>query len=162
MCGVHDHVPDPPSAKVAPVGCQMATVALKIKTVTIPKGGLHGRSCRPIWDGSASGLNFTRLVDFLPPWQQIGCLSTDLSICLSVCVYLSIYMYLSTYLSVYLSVCLSIYLSINLSVNLSACLSTYLLPICLSVCVYVSICPFTRRFVGAPPMIPQPAASIHL
>ena len=31
---------DRPPAKVAPVGCQLATVALKMKTVTIPKGGL--------------------------------------------------------------------------------------------------------------------------
>ena len=28
-------------------------MALKIKTVTIPTGGLHGRSCHPIWDASA-------------------------------------------------------------------------------------------------------------
>ena len=34
--GLHD-VPDRPSAKVAPVGCQLATMPLKIKTVTIPK-----------------------------------------------------------------------------------------------------------------------------
>ena len=37
--GLHDNVPDPdPSAKVAPVGCQLATMALGIKTVAIPKG----------------------------------------------------------------------------------------------------------------------------
>ena len=34
--GLHDNVPDRPTAKVAPVGCQLATMALKIKTVTIP------------------------------------------------------------------------------------------------------------------------------
>ena len=44
-CGLHDNVPDRPSAKVGPAGCQLATMALKIKTVTVPKGGLHGRSC---------------------------------------------------------------------------------------------------------------------
>ena len=37
--GLHDNVPDRPSAKGAPVGCQLATMALKIKTVTIPKSG---------------------------------------------------------------------------------------------------------------------------
>ena len=49
----------PRSAKVAPVGCQLATMALKTKTVIVPKGGLHGRSCHPIWDVSVSGLSFT-------------------------------------------------------------------------------------------------------
>ena len=39
---------------------------------TIPKGGLHGRSCRPIWDVSAFGLSYTRVANFLPPWQWIG------------------------------------------------------------------------------------------
>ena len=66
--GFHDNVPDRPSAKVSPVGCQLETMALKIKTVTIPKGGLHGRSCDLIGDVSASGLSCTRLADFLPPW----------------------------------------------------------------------------------------------
>ena len=46
---------DPPSAKVAPVavpvGCQLATMTLAVKTVTPPKGGLHGRSCHPFLDG---------------------------------------------------------------------------------------------------------------
>ena len=37
--GLHDDVPGRPSSKVAPVGCQLATMALNIKTVTIPKGG---------------------------------------------------------------------------------------------------------------------------
>ena len=36
--GLHDDVPDRPSAKVASVGCQLATMALQIKTVTIPFG----------------------------------------------------------------------------------------------------------------------------
>ena len=37
-----------PSAKVARLGSQLATMAaFKIKTVTIPKGGLHSRSCHP-------------------------------------------------------------------------------------------------------------------
>ena len=49
---------------------QLATMALKIKYVTIPKGGLHGRSCHPVWDVSASGLSYPRLADPLPlPWQ---------------------------------------------------------------------------------------------
>ena len=48
---------DPPSAKAAPVGCQLATMAPDIKTVTIPKDGLHGRSCHLIWGVSASGLS---------------------------------------------------------------------------------------------------------
>ena len=67
--GLHDNVPDRPSAKAAPVGCQLATMALKSTTVTIPKGGLHCRSCHTVWDVSASGLSRTRLADFLPPWQ---------------------------------------------------------------------------------------------
>ena len=56
--GLHDNVPDRPSAKAAaPVGCRLATMALKIKTVTIPrKGGLQGRSCHPVSDVSASRL----------------------------------------------------------------------------------------------------------
>ena len=54
--GLQDNVPsDRPSAKVAPVGCQLATVALKIYIATIPTGGLHGRSCHAIWDVSAPG-----------------------------------------------------------------------------------------------------------
>ena len=62
--GLHDdNVPDRPSAKVAPAGCPLATMALKIKTVTIPKGGLHGRSRHPIWDVSAAGLICTRLAE---------------------------------------------------------------------------------------------------
>ena len=48
--GLHDDVPDRPPAKVAPVGCQLLTVALNTKTVTVPKGGLHGISFHPIWD----------------------------------------------------------------------------------------------------------------
>ena len=44
-------------------------MALKIKTVTMPKGGLHGRSCHSIWDVNASGLSCTRLADFLPIWD---------------------------------------------------------------------------------------------
>ena len=38
--GLHDNVPDRPSAMVAPAGCQLATTALKIKTVTYPKMGV--------------------------------------------------------------------------------------------------------------------------
>ena len=37
--GLHDDVLDRPSAKAAPVGCQLVTMILKIKPVTIPKGG---------------------------------------------------------------------------------------------------------------------------
>ena len=62
--GSHDNVPGSPSAKVEPVWCQLATMALKSKTVTTPKGGLHGRSCHRIWDVSASGLSCTRLAAF--------------------------------------------------------------------------------------------------
>ena len=45
----------------------MATVALKIKIVTIPKGGLGctAEVRHPIWDVGASGLSCTRLADFL-------------------------------------------------------------------------------------------------
>ena len=35
--GLHVNVPDRPSGKVAPVGCQLATTALQIQTVTIPQ-----------------------------------------------------------------------------------------------------------------------------
>ncbi|MCK5920156.1 MAG: hypothetical protein KAG66_04405, partial [Methylococcales bacterium] len=68
---LHDNVPDRPDPppRVAPVGCQLATVALEMKTVTIPQGGLLDRSCHPIWDVSAVGLSCVKLVDFLPPWQ---------------------------------------------------------------------------------------------
>ena len=41
--GLNDNVPDRPSAKVTPVGCQLATMALESKTVTVPEGGLHGK-----------------------------------------------------------------------------------------------------------------------
>ena len=70
--GLHDNVPDRPSAKVAPFGCQLATMALQLKTVTVQKGGFHSTSRHPIWDVTASGLSCTRLADFLPSWQQIG------------------------------------------------------------------------------------------
>ena len=70
--GLHDNVPDRQSAKIASVRCQLATMALKIKTVTIPKSGLHSRSCHPIWDVTSSGMRCTRLADFLPHWQQFG------------------------------------------------------------------------------------------
>ena len=46
--GLHDDVLDRPSAKVAPTGSQLATMALQIEAVTIPKGGLHGKSCHPV------------------------------------------------------------------------------------------------------------------
>ena len=47
--------PTLPLAKVVHLlGCQLATMGLKIKIVIIPKGGWHGRSCHPIWDVSAS------------------------------------------------------------------------------------------------------------
>ena len=66
--GLHDNVPDRPSAKVAaPVGCELATVTLTIKTVSLSQEvGLHGRSCHPAWVVSASGLSCTRLADFQP------------------------------------------------------------------------------------------------
>ena len=57
---LHDNVPDRSSAKVEPVGCHVATMALTIKTVTVPKGGLHGKSCHPVWDVSASELSWWR------------------------------------------------------------------------------------------------------
>ena len=34
---LHDDVPDRPSAKITPVECQLATMAFKIKAVTVPK-----------------------------------------------------------------------------------------------------------------------------
>ena len=41
--GYHDNnAPDRPSAKVAPVGRQLATMAFKIKTITITKKNRHG------------------------------------------------------------------------------------------------------------------------
>ena len=67
--GLHDNVPDRPSAKVAPVRCHLAPMAFIINTVTIQKGVLHGRSCHPNWDVSAPGMSCTRLAGFLPPWQ---------------------------------------------------------------------------------------------
>ena len=42
-----DNVPDRASAQVAPVGCQLATMAPTINTGTVPKGGLHGITCHP-------------------------------------------------------------------------------------------------------------------
>ena len=43
---------------------------LKLKLSLSHNGGLHGTSCHPVWDVSASGgLSCTRLADFLPPWQ---------------------------------------------------------------------------------------------
>ena len=48
--GIHDDVPARPSAKGAPVGCQLATMARTIKTVTIQTSGLNGNSCHPRWD----------------------------------------------------------------------------------------------------------------
>ena len=56
------------------VGCQLATMTLKqIKTVTIPKGGLHGRGClSPNLGRQCIWLSCTRLADFLPPWQENG------------------------------------------------------------------------------------------
>ena len=69
--GLHDNVPDRPSVMVAPVGCrQLATMVLKIKTVTIPPKRYvsRHRSCHPVWDASSvSGLSCTMLADFLPP-----------------------------------------------------------------------------------------------
>ena len=53
--GMHDNVPDRPSAKVAPAGCQLATMAITIKTVAIPKGGLGCTA--EVRDVSASGLS---------------------------------------------------------------------------------------------------------
>ena len=69
--GLHDNVPDRPSVKVAPIMCQLATVALTIKTVTIPNGGLHGRSCHPMWGVSAS---------FWTVLHETGGLSTRLTV----------------------------------------------------------------------------------
>ena len=81
-------VPDRHSAKDTPVGCQLATMALKIKTVTIPKmvdctaevvthsGTSVYLNFAVDWAQkpnylsiSASRLSCTRLADFLPPWQ---------------------------------------------------------------------------------------------
>ena len=46
--GLHDNIPDrPSSAKVAPVGCQLVTMALKIKIVTIPKYGVAQQKLSP-------------------------------------------------------------------------------------------------------------------
>ena len=71
--GLNDNVPHrPSSAKVAPVGCQLMTMALDMITVTFPKGGLYFRSHHTIWDVSVSGLSCARrakLADYLPPWQ---------------------------------------------------------------------------------------------
>ena len=56
--GLHDNVPDRPSAKAAPsLRCQLATTALNFfLNGTVPNGGLHGRSSHPVRDVSASGL----------------------------------------------------------------------------------------------------------
>ena len=64
---------DPPSAKVSPIGLpELATMTLKIKTVTIPKSGFARHKLSPsltrqcIW----AELQEIRLADFLP--QEIG------------------------------------------------------------------------------------------
>ena len=41
--GLHDSVPDRPSAKVAPGGSQLTTMALTMKTASMAKRALHGR-----------------------------------------------------------------------------------------------------------------------
>ena len=68
--GLHDNISDRPSTKVAPVGCQLVTMALKIQTVTVPKGGLHVRSCHPIWDISTCA----------ELWHETGGLSATLAV----------------------------------------------------------------------------------
>ena len=45
--GLHDNIPDRPSTKIASVACQLPTTALKIKTVTILKCGLHSKLMSP-------------------------------------------------------------------------------------------------------------------
>ena len=45
--GLHDNVPDRVSAKVALIGCQLATMALKMKTVTIPPKRWVARQTSP-------------------------------------------------------------------------------------------------------------------
>ena len=66
---MHDNVPDRPSAKAAPVGCQLATMALNIKTLAVPKKvGLHGRGCHPNPERQCISLDWvagTRLAEFL-------------------------------------------------------------------------------------------------
>ena len=72
--GLHDNLPDRPSARVEPSRSQLATIALiEIETVTIPKWWVvHGRSCHQSGTSvSASGLSGTRLADFLPP-SEVG------------------------------------------------------------------------------------------
>ena len=44
---LHGNVPDRPSTKVAPVGCQLVTMTLQIKTVTIPKGWVARQKLSP-------------------------------------------------------------------------------------------------------------------
>ena len=56
--GRHDNVPDPPSAKTAPVRCQLRDNGASNENChIIQKGGSHDRSCHSIWDVSASGLS---------------------------------------------------------------------------------------------------------
>ena len=62
------------SAKVAPVGCQPATMAFKLKLSLSQKVACaaevvtqHGKSVH-----LAAGLSCPRLAGFLPPWQEIG------------------------------------------------------------------------------------------
>ena len=82
---LHDNVPDRPSTKGVPVGYKLATMALKIKTVVIPKGGLHGKSCHPVWDVSAS------------IWAELHETSV-LSATLAVYIYIYIYIYIWIYI----------------------------------------------------------------
>ena len=64
--GLHDNVPDRPSARVALIvlhllGANWRPWHLKLKLSPSPKGGLRGTSCHPIWDVGASALSCTRL-----------------------------------------------------------------------------------------------------
>ena len=67
--GLQDNVPDRPSARVAPVGCQLANMVFKMKT-DYPKKWVARQKLSPNQGRQCiSGLSCTRLVDFLPPWQ---------------------------------------------------------------------------------------------
>ena len=64
-----------PSQSCTLSGAKLTTMALKMRTVTIPKI-MWVKSCHPSWDVSASGLSCTRLTE-----SQVGSKSAGTSSC---------------------------------------------------------------------------------
>ena len=69
--------------RLHPLGANGWPWHFKNRTVPIQNGGLHSRSCHPIWDISVSGRSCTRLADFsripkvLTNWEKHCPLSND-------------------------------------------------------------------------------------